>query len=401
MKTILLFAILAESYIANAQWISQNPLPQEKKLSSVYFTNANTGYTVGDSGVILKTIDAGTSWSALSSGTTNYLGSICFTNLNTGYAVGGTILKTSDGGSSWSDISGGMSLSLTSVCFPDANTGYAGGGSWDFIKTTDAGASWTYLGPADYENGNLSSVYFTNTNIGYRTSGYVNAGTIDKTTDGGLTWFNLLYINVRELFSVYFVDSDIGYAVGGDFWTERNSVILKTTNGGADWTTQTLTNSHILRSVFFADANTGYAVGDSGTILKTSNSGADWTIQNSGTSHNLTSVFFTEANTGYVVGDFGTILKTTNGGGPLGVNNQTQIINSLSLYPNPVKNVLIINLPTKNGILDAFDDTGKSVLHREIPENNSTIDVSGLNTGMYLVKVSADNRIFTGKFLKQ
>lgn len=379
---MLLFAILATSFIANAQWNSQNPLPQEKKLSSVYFTNANTGYAAGDSGVILRTIDAGTSWSALSSGTTNYLGSICFTNLNTGYAVGGTILKTSDGGSSWSDISGGISLSLTSVCFPDANTGFAGGGSWDFIKTTDAGASWTYLGPTDYENGILSSVYFTNSNTGYRTSGYVNAGAIDKTTDGGLTWFNILYINVGELFSVFFVDSDIGYAVGGDFWTERNSVILKITNGGADWTIQTLANSHILRSVFFTDANTGYAVGDSGTILKTTNAGADWTIQNSGISHNLTSVFFTEANTGYVVGDSGTILKTTNGGGPLGVYNQRQIINSLSFYPNPVHNTLIINSPGKTGNLEVFDITGKSVLHREIAENNTSIDVSGLEKGI-------------------
>ena len=50
--------------------------------------------------VILKTTDSGANWTAQTSGTTNWLSSVYFTDANTGYAVGagGTILKTTDGG---------------------------------------------------------------------------------------------------------------------------------------------------------------------------------------------------------------------------------------------------------------------------------------------------------------
>lgn len=57
-----------------------------------------------------------------------------------------------------------------------------------------------------------------------------------------------------------------------------------------------------LYSVKFVDSNTGYAVGCLGTILKTTNGGALWISQVSGTFNDLTSVFFTDVNTGYVVG---------------------------------------------------------------------------------------------------
>ncbi|MEI7982717.1 MAG: T9SS type A sorting domain-containing protein, partial [Bacteroidota bacterium] len=63
---------------------------------------ANTGYSIGDYGTILKTVNGGTTWVTLSSGTTYPLYSVFFTNKNTGYVVGylGTILKTTNGGES-------------------------------------------------------------------------------------------------------------------------------------------------------------------------------------------------------------------------------------------------------------------------------------------------------------
>ena len=61
------------SILAFSQWTWQNPLPQGNSLSSVYFTDANTGYAVGGFGTIVKTTNGGTTWTALSSGTTNDL----------------------------------------------------------------------------------------------------------------------------------------------------------------------------------------------------------------------------------------------------------------------------------------------------------------------------------------
>ena len=89
---------------SNAQnWNWQNPLPQGANLYSVYFANANTGYSVGFDGVILKTTDAGVSWTQQISGTSSSLLAVHFVNTDTGYAVGQSapLLKTTDGGNTW------------------------------------------------------------------------------------------------------------------------------------------------------------------------------------------------------------------------------------------------------------------------------------------------------------
>jgi hypothetical protein len=54
----------------------------------------------------------------------------------------------------------------------------------------------------------------------------------------------------------------------------------------------------------------------------------------------------------------------------------------------------------KKGMLEAFNISGKSVLLKEIQGNNSSIDVSGLDNGIYIVKVLSDNQMFTGKIVK-
>ena len=59
-----------------------------------------TGYAVGDSGVILKTYDAGTNWLEQQSGTSLKLNKVYFIDLDFGFIVGdsGIILRTTTGG---------------------------------------------------------------------------------------------------------------------------------------------------------------------------------------------------------------------------------------------------------------------------------------------------------------
>ena len=54
-------------------WFWQNPLPQGNALEWVCFTDANSGWTVGDYGTILHTTDGGSTWNPQTSGSTNYL----------------------------------------------------------------------------------------------------------------------------------------------------------------------------------------------------------------------------------------------------------------------------------------------------------------------------------------
>ena len=113
-------------------------------LNSVYFTNANTGWVVGDYGAILKTTDGGNTWGSKTSGTNASLKSVCFPDSSHGWAVGdsGVILKTTDGGNTWfvsSQVRDVTSASFLSVSFVDANHGWAvanNGTIWKYTNTT-------------------------------------------------------------------------------------------------------------------------------------------------------------------------------------------------------------------------------------------------------------------------
>ncbi len=164
----------------------------------------------------------------------------------------------------------------------------------------------------------FNSVYFIDANTGYAVGGSADYSLqlqyIFKTTDGGINWIEQTSGTSKHLYSVYFINANTGYAVGLD------GIILKTTNGGTNWNVQSIGVPFSLYSVFFTDINTGYAVGGETNltiqqqyIYKTIDGGINWLSQSTGTQA-LNSVFFINSNTGFTVGYSGTILKTTNGG---------------------------------------------------------------------------------------
>jgi photosystem II stability/assembly factor-like uncharacterized protein len=154
----------------------------------------------------------------------------------------------------------------------------------------------------------LYSCYFINSNIGYAVG---LGGNIRKTTNGGINWVDQC-VTTCSLWSVFFTDSLTGYVVGDS--CQFSTKIYKTIDGGTNWNSILSPTSNGLRSVIFPVADTGYVVGLNGTILKTVNAGTNWILQNSGVKSNLRSVFFTDSKTGYIVGESDTILKTINGG---------------------------------------------------------------------------------------
>ncbi|OGS41211.1 MAG: hypothetical protein A3K77_06440, partial [Euryarchaeota archaeon RBG_13_31_8] len=96
-------------------------------------------------------------------------------------------------------------------------------------------------------------------------------------------------------------------------------------------------------------------------------------------------------------------LGTEGGVSKLSESNEISPItntNHLNLYPNPVQNVLHINLSGKTAVLLVFDISGKCLFQKQIKENESSVDVSGLVSGIYFVKVMYNNQIFTEKVVK-
>ena len=116
------------------------------QLSEVHFPSTNVGYAVGQNRVV-KTSDAGNTWSLLPVDSMNYYYSdVFFTSNTTGHVVGQNsvgnpiVMSTNDGGNTWATTTLGTGIrNLNSVWCSDANTCFAVGDSGTVYKTTNAG----------------------------------------------------------------------------------------------------------------------------------------------------------------------------------------------------------------------------------------------------------------------
>jgi photosystem II stability/assembly factor-like uncharacterized protein len=74
----------------------------------VQFIDVAKGIAVGEHGVILSTLDGGTTWTPVSSGVVTTLTAVEFCSPMVGIADGaeGVILRTTDGGNSWTMVAG-------------------------------------------------------------------------------------------------------------------------------------------------------------------------------------------------------------------------------------------------------------------------------------------------------
>jgi hypothetical protein len=83
----------------------------------------------------------------------------------------------------------------------------------------------------------------------------------------------------------------------------------------------------------------------------------------------------------------------------LGIESATPTL-SLTIYPNPTSSGITIEIPTQ-GHLSILNLNGQQLLHREITEPITTIDVSNLPSGVYEVKMVEVKGVQVGKFIKQ
>ena len=74
---------------------------------------------------------------------------------------------------------------------------------------------------------------------------------------------------------------------------------------------------------------------------------------------------------------------------------------SFKAYPNPVTNVLNLSYSSEIASVEVFNMLGQKVLVKELNVAQGQIDMSNLNSGNYLVKVTADGQTKTIKVIKQ
>jgi len=343
---------------------------QPSSYQDIFFTSENTGYIAGPLGSIMKTVDGGNTFAPLVTGITENLSRISFLNEYTGYSSGanGTVIRTTNAGVSWTaaNIPGAGIVRFDLI---DANSVIAASGL-NAYRTTNSGANWQ-ISPLTGENS--TGVDMVNSLTGYISgSNSSNYGSINKTTDGGLTWQPLISNFQSPISGICFISENTGYIYGGigsSIPSLATSMIGKTTNGGSNWYFQV--------------------------------SGSNWPV---------TDMSFSGTEAGLVAA-FSVVAYTSNGGGAIGIqqvsSNLPEEFSISQNYPNPFNPVTNIEfaIPKSSFVkLAVFDITGRE-LETLVSQNmkpgtyKADWDASKYSSGIYFYTITTGGFTQTKKMI--
>jgi len=176
-----------------ADFRQANSVPVRSTLSSVFFVDEKTGWAVGQWGVVLRTDDAGESWTLQRHDTSvdQPLFSVWFRDRQHGYAVGlwSLLIATVDGGKTWAQITlppppgrKKADRNLLKIFANRMGTLFVAAEQGMVLKSYD-GENWTYI-DTGYKGSFWTGIVLNNGTLlvgGLR-------GTIYRSTDDGRSW---------------------------------------------------------------------------------------------------------------------------------------------------------------------------------------------------------------------
>ena len=218
-------------------WCWEQPTPAGTDRFDTFFIDANTGWTVGANGTILKTTDAGKTWQSQNSGIDAAIRLVRFADANNGWAQGdyGAILRTTDGGASWTVSKPTSYYAALSLQILDAKTLLMKDSNGNIMSSADGGVSWktSTFSPTQISS---SGVIWT-----------LLDGVLSKSTDLGVSQIQVLNArpsssNAYQNYSLQRADdqhllvSRFSQSYVGNAWVYSNDY-WRSQDGGVTWDT--------------------------------------------------------------------------------------------------------------------------------------------------------------------
>jgi photosystem II stability/assembly factor-like uncharacterized protein len=337
-------------------WGIKLDAPFKPQIKDAVFVNESVAYACGDAGSILKSTDAGKTWT--SQNVTSNLQTRQFTAIHSISAD--TII-----------IAGG-NLTNDSIS--------------TILQTVDGGSNWQII--LDKPGPRLNDLHFYNSLDGIAVG---DKGTVYTTNDGGDNWDKKSVPGnpgTRTFEGVRMLNKNTYIIVGGNNSNDSIQTIIKSSNGGADWQTIKDNLDPILLDIdFIYDGKSGIAVGNDGVAYSTIDTGNSWTAITLPNNINspLNSINYFNPSNAIIGGQFGTVYYSLD---PNRLSNRYVSAQNL-IINNPVIGNIIFSeklLDYKNFTL--INTAGRQI---KIKSVNNQIDVSHVPSGMYLLSYQDQN----------
>jgi photosystem II stability/assembly factor-like uncharacterized protein len=290
LKTALLgcvtFCVLLGSLLYPQVQNTEGDLPTGARLDAIHFENESHGFVracCAKHNKIFETLNGGRSWRRTEEPVRGMRRGRAYVDKTKGWSVveddwpHTSLYQTTDGGRTWNRV---------------LKSDREGNFYFDAIQATSASDVWA-LGLETYHTVNGTdwsklAVGYGSVDFLDSDHGWVLGAKVSRTADGGRTWQDfaipksLLPVKPDYAFNdIYFIDSRRGWIVAG--MNEQNlpsgkehGVILTTADGGENWNLLAHVEDHYLWSVFFLNENVGWVAGLNGTFLKTEDGGKTW-----------------------------------------------------------------------------------------------------------------------------
>ena len=414
----------SESIVFSQEWVVQES-GTAINLYDVYFVDENNGWIVGDSSIILHTINGGEDWiEQISPVDSVMFEKIYFPNAQDGYIVGweGTILYTKDGGETWLRSEIGLNYPIWDLSFVNAETGWAVGGDFFgerrrgiILNTRDGGVSWEIQFETNsmgiFSSRLFQAIEFTDSLNGWAFAGdYVDnfsSTFLYRTADGGIEWNTTGTDFWGPLWEIG-VHNDIIW--GGGF------AFASSNDGGENWTVdpwiQDTTST--IQDVKLINGCKGWVLGyklgehSGSVIISTEDCGATWMVKLSQQNPILQSLYILDNYGAWAVGVSGVIMSYRN---VVGINDRTgetaQEFHLIQNYPNPFnpKTNISYSLPVSGDVsLIIYNLLGEEVTrlvdgHMPAGTYTTTWNASNAASGIYFYRLSSGGRTVTKKML--
>ncbi len=326
----------------------------------------------------------------------------------------GGFYRTTNGGGAWAYTEAGNPYDMY---FPSETVGYAAGEGNSVYKTVDAGVTWTDLGPV--VPAQQFTVFFHDELRGW-TGG---AGAGSRTIDGGQTWETMGSVPSYTK-SIIFTDADTGYAVGqsgqtvrsvdgGVTWENFIGEVFNATFGDAALVDGALigvaNNGDIYRAQLQCPVNAAVpaVLAVDGELCTGDAAGVQW-FWNDDPIDGATEPCYNPAS----VGNYHVVTSDAQGcfsapSEPISVIS-TGVVEAthatgLAIHPNPAGAMLYVQLPegTTPALLEVLDVQGRVVMRTYISNPITTLDLSALKSGVYVVRNNSDPATPVQRFVKE